>query len=108
MRSKLVVLYYLTVLLACCLAENTTLHYCVRPTTESHETCPDPCHTLSLNEYATYSEAFFTNTLQGRDVVLQFMPGDHIFDAPLVVYGLNSFRMVGNAQDSISYWKEIL
>ena len=73
------------------LTYGVTLH--VRPT--STNTCPThPCH--SLSEYAQDPVQYFNNS----NLTLQFLPGNHTFDAfnaSLIITSIHQLELLGNS-----------
>ena len=61
--------------------------------------CPLPCHTLSEYQSMSTDDTLFTYTGPAHpDLVLSFLPGEHVLDGNLTVGGANTFRMTSTEQ----------
>ena len=78
-----------------CLSSNTTIHYYVHPDNSSTHLCPALsviCETLDY-----YSSVL--HSLNDSDVVLCFLPGDHILREPLTLSSASSLTLTSLKQD---------
>ena len=81
---------------------NTTLYYYTRPNTSSHDDCPssNPCYTISEYEELSANGSCFIYDSKNPDVVMMFLPGEHILVNTFSVKGAQSFTMTCADQNS--------
>ena len=88
--------------MSCALTVNTTLYYYTRPKTSSHDACPSssPCYTLSEYQEMSANGSFFIYESKCPDVVMLFLPGEHILVDTFSVKGAQSLTMICDDQNS--------
>ena len=82
---------------------HATIYY-VRPEGgPGDDLCPRPCHTLSEYQTMSTNHSLFTYTGPAHpDLVLVFLPGEHVLDGDLTVSGASSFTMTVSGQTNSS------
>ena len=82
---------------------HATIYY-VRPEGgPGNDLCPQPCHTLSEYQTMSTDHSLFTYTGPAHpDLVLVFLPGEHVLDGNLTVSGASSFTMNVSGQTNSS------
>ena len=64
--------------------------YYVRPSEPTNTSCPaQPC--LTLNEYASHSESYFTSS----NIVFRFLPGPHLVNTSICVRNVHNVSFTG-------------
>ena len=76
-------------------SSSNALQYHFRPENVSNDSCPEPCYILSQYVGASV-DLNYTDTVLKPDVVMTFLPGEHVLNGTLIVAGANSFTMIGS------------